>query len=185
MGFAVAEAAAKKGYETILVAGPVALKTPKGVKRIDVVSARDMFAAADAAVNESGDDVIFIATAAVADFRPKTMALKKLKKGEMTTTLELVKNPDILKTLTKKEGRLLKIGFAAETNDVLKEAARKCREKKLAFIVANDVTKAGAGFGKDTNIATFLFPDGSKEDLPLMTKKRLACKIVSRAVSAF
>lgn len=185
MGFAVAEAAAKKGYETILVAGPVALKTPSGVKRIDVVSAREMFAAADSAVNESGEDVIFIATAAVADFRPKSMAEKKLKKGEMTTTLELVKNPDILKSLKKKEGRLVKVGFAAETNDVLKEAARKCREKKLAFIVANDVTKAGAGFGKDTNIATLLFADGSSEALPLMTKKRLACKIVSKAVSAF
>lgn len=185
MGFAVAEAAVKKGFEVTLVAGPVALKTPKGVRKVDVVSARDMFAAVNAAVNESGDDVVFIATAAVADFRPKTEAKKKLKKGEMTTTLELVKNPDILKSLTKKEGRLIKIGFAAETNDVLKEAARKCREKKLAFIVANDVTKAGAGFGKDTNIATFLFADGSKEEFPLMTKKRLACKIVSRAVSAF
>lgn len=183
MGFAVAEAAAKKGFKVTLVAGPVALKTPKGVERIDVVSAREMFAAVQEAVNEEGDDVVFIATAAVADFRPKRKADKKLKKGEMTTTLELVKNPDILKSVKRKSGTLVKVGFAAETNDLLKEAARKCREKGLAFIVANDVTKAGAGFGKDTNIVTFLTAEGEMKPLELMSKRLVAKKIIDFIVS--
>ena len=104
-----------------------------------------------------------------------------MKKGEMTGVLRLVRNPDILKSLCARSVpalRLKKIGFAAETNDVLKEAARKCREKGLEFIVANDVTQKGCGFGTDTNRVTFVFPDGTQRKFPLMTKRMVARRIL-------
>lgn len=171
MGFAVARAAARAGHDVTLVAGPAALKTPRGVKRVDVVSAREMFAAVKEAVTPG---CVFVATAAVADWRPAVCAGKKLKKTEMSDVIKLVRNPDILKSI---EG-CVKIGFAAETNDVLEEAARKCREKNLAMIVANDVTEKGAGFGSDTNRVVFVYPDGRKEPLKKMSKLAVAGRIV-------
>ena len=172
MGFAVARAAAMRGHEVVLVAGPVSLKTPKGVRRIDVTSARDMLAAVEDAIGDG--DCVFVATAAVADWRPASCADRKLKKGQMSDTIKLVRNPDILKGVKCRH----KIGFAAETNDVMAEAERKCREKGLAMIVANDVTEKGAGFGTDTNRVTFLKADGSVERLPLMSKLAVARRIV-------
>ena len=171
MGFAVAKAAAEKGYEVVLIAGPVALKTPKGVKRVDVVSARDMLAAVKKAVNAS---TILISTAAIADWRPAKCARQKLKKGEMSDTLKLVRNPDILKSVKG----CLKVGFAAETQAVESEARRKCRAKNLEFIVANDVTKPGCAFGTDTNRVILLRKDGSVERLPLMSKLAVARRII-------
>ena len=171
MGFSIARAAAKLGHKVTLIAGPVALKTPSGVKRVDVVSAREMFNAAKEAVST---DCIFIATAAVADWRPKTCATKKLKKTEMSDVIKLVRNPDILKSISG----CVKIGFAAETNDVLEEATRKCREKNLAMIVANDVTEEGAGFGTDTNRVVFIYPDGRTMPLKKMSKLAVARRIV-------
>lgn len=171
MGFAVARAAARAGHEVTLVAGPAALKTPRDVKRVDVVSAREMFAAVKEAVTPGS---VFVATAAVADWRPAVCAGKKLKKTEMSDVIKLVRNPDILKSI---EG-CVKIGFAAETNDVLEEAQRKCREKNLAMIVANDVTEKGAGFGSDTNRVVFVYPDGRKEPLKKMSKLAVAGRIV-------
>ena len=172
MGFAVAHAAAARGHDVTLVAGPVSLKTPKGVKRVNVTSAREMLAAVESAIG-SGDGVL-VATAAVADWRPAKCAAQKLKKSQMSNTIKLVRNPDILKSVKCRH----KIGFAAETNDVMREAARKCREKDLAMIVANDVTEKGAGFGSDTNKVTFLKRDGSVEQLPLMSKLAVARRIV-------
>ena len=171
MGFSIARAAAKLGHKVTLIAGPVALKTPSGVKRVDVVSAREMFNAAKEAVST---DCIFIATAAVADWRPKTCATKKLKKTEMSDVIKLVRNPDILKSISG----CVKIGFAAETNNVLEEATRKCREKNLAMIVANDVTEEGAGFGTDTNRVVFIYPDGRTMPLKKMSKLAVARRIV-------
>ena len=211
MGFAIAAEAARRGHDVTLVAGPVALKTPKGVKRIDVISAREMLAvvretvasycrrprrqALDRSVGGGADSTVVISTAAVADWRPAKCAAKKLKKGEMSPTLRLVRNPDILKTLDRSRrqsaadgqsnnpnnlnNRTLRlVGFAAETNDVLAEAARKCREKGLSFIVANDVTKKGSGFGTDTNQVSFVFPDGTVRKMPLMTKRMVAKRIL-------
>jgi phosphopantothenoylcysteine decarboxylase/phosphopantothenate--cysteine ligase len=172
MGFAVARAAAAAGHAVALVAGPVALKTPKGVRRIDVVSARDMLAAVEKEVAAGAD--VLIATAAVADWRPRRTARQKLKKGEMRGTLALVRNPDILKTVAG----VRKVGFAAETRNVLKEAVRKCREKDLELIVANDVTEKGCGFGTDTNRATLVRRDGTVVRLPLLSKSALARRIV-------
>ena len=190
MGFAVAAEAARRGHDVTLIAGPVALKTPNGVKRIDVVSARDMLKATVDSLSharQEGDlrsPVVFISTAAVADWRPAKCATSKLKKREMSGTLRLVRNPDILKTLRRltrpghSPSPLLLVGFAAETDNVLAEAARKCREKGLSFIVANDVTEKGSGFGTDTNRVTFVFPDGTLRRHPLMSKRRVAASIV-------
>ena len=190
MGFAVAAEAARRGHDVTLISGPVALKTPKGVKRIDVVSARDMLKATVDSLSvarQEGDlrsPVVFISTAAVADWRPAKCATSKLKKREMSGTLRLVRNPDILKTLRRltrpglSPSPLLLVGFAAETDNVLAEAARKCREKGLSFIVANDVTEKGSGFGTDTNRVTFVFPDGTLRRHPLMSKRRVAASIV-------
>ena len=175
MGFAVAAAAAKRGHEVVLVAGPVSLPTPRGVSRVDVVSAREMLAAVRAAI-DGRPGTVFVSTAAVADWRPAHRAAKKLKKGEMTGVLRLVRNPDILKTLRRAPIR--RVGFAAETGDPVAEAARKCREKALEFIVANDVTAPGAGFGVDTNRVTFVFPDGRARALPLLSKRRVAGFVV-------
>lgn len=174
MGFAIASAAARRGHDVTLVVGPVALKTPKGVTRVDVVSAREMLAAVQKAIVEAD---VFIATAAVADWRPADCARTKLKKDQMSGTLELVRNPDILKTIAG----CVKIGFAAETDHVLAEAARKCREKNLAFIVANDVSEAGSGFGTDTNRVSFVFPTGEVRKFPLMSKRKVATALILQA----
>ena len=214
MGFAVARAAAMRGHEVALVAGPVTLKTPKGVRRIDVTSAREMLAAVEKELFSNSRDMVryssgrvgdaplpvgsalradrisqcsmvFIATAAVADWRPAKCAARKLKKGQMSDILKLVRNPDILKTAARRakhqapaRASTIFVGFAAETNDVLAEARRKCREKNLDMIVANDVTEKGAGFGVDTNRVTFVRKDGSVDRLPLMTKLAVARRIV-------
>ena len=192
MGFAIARAAAMRGHEVVLVAGPVSLKTPRGVSRIDVTSAREMLAAVEEEMSKakSGKPTVFVATAAVADWRPAKCAARKLKKGQMSGILKLVRNPDILKTVARRtktthsptrpltHSPTYLVGFAAETNDVVAEARRKCREKNLDMIVANDVTEKGSGFGVDTNRVTFLRKDGSVERLPLMTKLAVARRIV-------
>ena len=175
MGFAVARAARAAGHAVTLVAGPVALKTPPGVRRVDVVSAREMLAAVRAAV--AGADVL-VMTAAVADWRPARCAKKKLKKSEMTDTLKLVRNPDILKSV---RGPRIRIGFAAETGLPDAEAARTCREKNLDLVVGNDVTRPGSGFGTTTNRVTLVTPDGAVRRLPLMSKLAVARRIVTFA----
>ena len=185
MGFAVARAAAMRGHEVVLVAGPVSLKTPKGVRRIDVTSAREMLAAVERELSQQTPGAVFVSTAAVADWRPAKCAARKLKKGQMSGILKLVRNPDILKTVAHRakhqapaRASTIFVGFAAETNDVIAEARRKCREKNLDMIVANDVTEKGSGFGVDTNRVTFVRKDGSVERLPLMTKLAVARRIV-------
>ena len=212
MGFAVARAARRAGHDVTLIAGPVSLKTPKGVNRVDVVSARDMLAAVVEQVNverpnversrEDGvDGVVLVMTAAVADWRPADCATKKLKKGEMSGTLKLVRNPDILRTINELiHGRsvpdlstfqpfnpstpFVRIGFAAETGAPVAEAARKCREKGLDLVVGNDVTAKGCGFGTTTNRVTFVHPDGTADPLPLMSKDAVARRIVRFAERA-
>ena len=189
MGFAIAAEAARRGHEVTLIAGPVALKTPERVRRVDVTSAREMLQESLRGLRSSRgcEEVVFISTAAVADWRPAKCAAKKLKKREMSGVLKLVRNPDILKTVagsrrargSRPTGTKLRlVGFAAETDHVVQEAARKCREKGLEFIVANDVTQKGCGFGTDTNKVTFVFPDGTFRKFPLMTKRMVAKRIL-------
>ena len=187
MGFAVAAAAARLRHQVTLVAGPVSLPAPKGVRRVDVTSAREMLAATERAVRDAagrGESVVVVATAAVADWRPAKCAAKKLKKAQMDGTLRLVRNPDILKSLSRLPPgvRPILVGFAAETGDAVAEARRKCREKRLSFIVANDVTERGSGFGTDTDRVTFVFPDGRTTPLPLMTKRAVAGRIVAEVL---
>ena len=183
MGFAVARAARQAGHDVTLVTGPVSLRTPKGVRRVDVVSAMDMMRAV-----ESEDYDCIVATAAVADWRPAHCAAAKLKKAEMSGSLELVRNPDILKTAVagcrRRRGCKVFIGFAAETGEPTAEAARKCREKGLDLVVANDVTEPGSGFGTGTNRVSFVSADGRVDRLPLMSKQSVARRIVRLAVAA-
>ena len=181
MGFAVARAARAAGHHVTLIAGPVALKTPPGVNRVDVVSAREMLAAVKKALAEApAGETVLVMTAAVADWRPARCAARKMKKREMDGTLKLVRNPDILKSLRGCAG-VIRIGFAAETGMPDAEAARKCREKGLALVVGNDVTRADSGFGVTTNRAVFVTPDGTVTRLPLMSKLALARRIVQFA----
>ena len=167
MGFAVAQAAAERGHSVTLIAGPVALETPKDVIRVDVVSALDMLAAVQRLLpyHEA-----LVMSAAVADWRPAQASAVKLKKSDMRPVIELEPNPDILKTVRPlKDGRTF-IGFAAETGDPLAEAQRKLEAKGLDLIVANDVTQPDAGFEVDTNRVTFISPSEPPIALPLQSK---------------
>ncbi len=181
MGFAIARAAVRRGHRAVIIAGPVALKTPSRVKRIDVVSAREMFAAVKHSLSSEKGECVFVAAAAVADWRPMKCARRKLKKTQMSSVVKLVRNPDILKQVSG----CMKVGFAAETDNMLAEAHRKCREKGLAFIVANDVTRHGCGFGTDTNCVCLVRPDGSCQMLKMMSKLSVATRIVREIESLY
>jgi phosphopantothenoylcysteine decarboxylase/phosphopantothenate--cysteine ligase len=155
MGFALAEAAAEAGAQVTLVSGPVFLPTPDRVQRIDVVSARDMLAACEAAMPSD----ILIAAAAVADYRPEVIAAQKLKKDPTTGDglfLQMVRNPDILATLAGRPDRPFSVGFAAETEHLLDYAARKLKDKNLDLIVANDVANPTIGFNSEENAITVI-----------------------------
>ena len=176
MGYAVAEAAAARGADVTVVAGQTTIDTAANVKVFRALSAVEMY---DAVMRELPSATVFIGAAAVADYRPANAADAKIKKdGKDTMTLELTKTPDILADVAKhRSNGLLVIGFAAETNDVVDYARSKMEKKGLDMVVANDITKEGAGFNTDTNIATIISKD-SQIDLPLMTKRELADKIL-------
>ncbi|HKS92550.1 MAG TPA: bifunctional phosphopantothenoylcysteine decarboxylase/phosphopantothenate--cysteine ligase CoaBC, partial [Tepidiformaceae bacterium] len=166
MGFAIAEAARDRGARVTIVTGPVALETPPGIERVDVKTVAEMLAALDVATARS--DAVIMA-AAPADFRPDAAAGQKIKKqpGQERLALELVLNPDIIATLP---GGGVRVGFAAETENLAEYARRKLASKRLHFIVANDVTAAGSGFGTETNEVVILHDDGRVEELPLQSK---------------
>ena len=172
MGYAIAEAARDRGASVTLITTPTALNQVAGVEIVNVRSAQQM---KDAVVKTAAKTDALIMTAAVADYRPKTMAARKIKKGAGGLTLELVKTPDILSEV---KGKFVKVGFAAETEDLLANAKKKLASKELDIIVANDVTVNGSGFGADTNKVTILKKDGKPEDLPLMSKRAVADKIL-------
>jgi len=177
MGFAVAEAARDRGAHVTIVTGPVSLETPYGVHRVDVSTVAEMLVALEQATSDS--DAI-IMSAAPADYRPAQAADHKMKKGEGGLQVELVKNPDIIATLP---GGGVRVGFAAETRNLEEYARAKIPAKRLDFIVANDVSAAGSGFGTDTNQVTIYHKDGSHEALPLMTKYAVAHAILDRVVA--
>ncbi len=176
MGFAIAEAARDRGARVTLVTGPVALDTPQGVVRHDVTTVAEMLSALEAATRKA--DALIMA-AAPADFRPASPAAQKMKKakGQESLTIELAKNPDILASLP---GGGVRVGFAAETENLAANAVEKIGAKRLHFIVANDVTAAGSGFGTDTNQVTIFHADGRSEALPLMSKYAVAHAILDR-----
>lgn len=177
MGFALADAAARAGAQVTLIAGPVHLGTPPLVQRIDVSSAVDMLAAAE---THCRDADIFIATAAVADYRPDRSASQKIKKqgkGD-PMTLTLVENPDIVATIAGKTPKPFTVGFAAETQNVVQYAQDKIRRKNLDMIVANDVSQNGIGFNSDENAVTVIWPGGEKA-LPQASKHAIARQIIT------
>jgi phosphopantothenoylcysteine decarboxylase/phosphopantothenate--cysteine ligase len=181
MGFAVAEAAAARGAKVTVVAGVTTVEPPANVKVIRAVSADEMHAAVKSSLRNS---TIFVGSAAVADYAPANAASGKIKKdGRDFMILELKKTPDILSEVSKKRPKgMLVVGFAAETNDVVGYARSKMEKKNLDMVVANDITKAGAGFNTDTNIATILTPAGGNIELPLMSKRELADRILDEII---
>jgi phosphopantothenoylcysteine decarboxylase/phosphopantothenate--cysteine ligase len=175
MGYAIAQALQEAGAETILVSAPTDLPTPHGVTRISVQTALEMYEAVLAHFPEV--DVV-VKAAAVADYRPAVQAEQKIKKDGTNRTLELVPNPDILAELVRKKTSQILIGFAAETENLLANALHKMQKKNVDLLVANDITKPGAGFGSPTNIVSFLFPDGRKIDFPQLSKLEVARHLV-------
>ena len=178
MGFAIAEAARDRGAEVTLVKGNTTAPVPGGVRIVEIESARDLL---EAMKKETPKQDVVIQAAAVADYRPAITAKTKIKKKEgEPLTLTLTENPDIAKTIgAKKKANQVFVGFAAETDHVAAHAQAKLKSKNLDMIVANDVTKPGAGFNTDTNIATLITKDAS-EDLPIMSKRELADVILDR-----
>ena len=177
MGYEVAAEAARRGAEVILVSGPTPLATPAGVQRVDVRSAREMYAAVLAAYD--GVDAV-IKAAAVADYRPAETAEHKIKKSDGELTLTLTRNPDILYELGQKKRHQILVGFAAETQNVADYARGKLTKKNLDFIVANNVAEENAGFGVATNHVQIFYADGRAEEHPLMAKAALAGIILDR-----
>ncbi len=180
MGYAVAEAALRAGGRVTLVSGPVALVPPAGVRLIEVETAEEMRRAVrDEA---AGADVVVMA-AAVADYRPARRSRRKLKKGPSSLSVRMVRTPDILAELGRRRGKALLVGFAAETGDPAREAARKLAQKGLDLVIGNDVSRRGSGFGSGFNEAVFVGRNGECERLPRMRKERLARLIVRRCLA--
>ncbi|MEI2267566.1 bifunctional phosphopantothenoylcysteine decarboxylase/phosphopantothenate--cysteine ligase CoaBC [Erwinia sp. CGal63] len=182
MGFAVAAAAAKRGASVTLVAGPVALATPPGVKRIDVVSALEM---EKAVMTNAAEQQIFIAAAAVGDYRAAEFSSDKIKKQGEEILLKMIRNPDIVAGVAAmQQNRPYVVGFAAETRNVEEYARQKRIRKNLDLICANDVSKAGQGFNSDTNALHLFWQDGDKV-LPPGDKQLLGQQLLDEIVSRY
>jgi len=175
MGYAVARAGVARGHDVTLISGPVHLPPPPGVRLFQVVSAVEML---DCVKKHLRPNDALVMAAAVADWRPKRPAPRKLKKRDPLRTLELERTRDILLSIRKMKGQRVFVGFAAETDHVVAEARRKLAEKGLDLIVANDVSRSDAGFDVDTNRTTFLTPGGPPQALPVMSKDRVGMRIV-------
>ena len=174
MGYALAEVAQTRGANVTLISGPTKLAAPANVEMIAVRSTREMY---DAVLSKVAGSTVFIGCAAVADYRPAQLATQKIKKnGRQSITIELEATEDIIATvgaLPNENNRII-IGFAAESEALLSNAAHKLISKNLALIVANDITRHDAGFDVETNAATILRRDGSRLELPLQSKRALA-----------
>jgi len=176
MGYAVAEAARDRGASVSLITAPTSLPEPAGIEVVHVQTARQMKEAVAKAVAKA--DALIMA-AAVADYQPKDIARTKIKKEALSLTLELVRTPDILSEV---KGNFLKVGFAAESEDVVANARQKLEKKQLDLLVANDITDAKSGFDVDTNKVTIIDCKGKTEKLPLLTKREVADKILDKVV---
>jgi phosphopantothenoylcysteine decarboxylase/phosphopantothenate--cysteine ligase len=178
MGYAVAEAARDRGAAVTLVSAATALPAPVGVRLIECATALEM---KDAVHREASDADLLVMAAAVGDFRPEAPAADKIKRaGKDALSLSLVANPDIV--AEARGSRLVKIAFAVETSALLENARAKLASKGVSLVVANDVTRPGAGFGYDTNQVTIVDTGGRAEDLPIMDKFEVALKVLDRAL---
>jgi phosphopantothenoylcysteine decarboxylase/phosphopantothenate--cysteine ligase len=180
MGYALAEAAARRGASVTLVTGAHGLPVPPGVTAVPVESALEMY---EAVMERLPDQDVIIKAAAVADYRPKDVSYQKLKKGEGTLTVEFVRNPDIALEIGKRKrpGQIL-VCFAAETERLEEYAREKLRKKNADLIVANDVSQKDAGFGADTNRVMFITPNSAPQSLPLLPKLDVAHRILDEIV---
>jgi phosphopantothenoylcysteine decarboxylase/phosphopantothenate--cysteine ligase len=176
MGYAIAEAARDRGAEVVLVSAPTALAPPFGVEVVQVQTALEM---RDAIANATAQAEALIMAAAPADYRPRASAERKIKKGEGTLTLELVENPDILSEV---KGDFVRVGFAAESEDLVQNAKEKLQRKNLDLIVANDITATDSGFGADTNRVVLIDRWGKTDRLPLLLKSEVAHRILDKVV---
>lgn len=183
-GFALAQAAIDLGAQVILISGPNSLDTPVGVHRVNVETAEEM---KEAVLTYIDDADGLLMAAAVADFRPASQAVQKIKKDGGIPEITLVETPDILGLIAehrRQSGWMgITVGFAAESQDLLDNARAKLSKKKLDLIVANDITATDAGFGVDTNRVTIIYPDGHSEPLSLMSKDRVAEEVLKRLIS--
>jgi phosphopantothenoylcysteine decarboxylase / phosphopantothenate---cysteine ligase len=179
MGYAVAEAAARRGARVILVSGPTSLDAPAGVERIDVRTGDEMYRGVADKFSECS---IAIFAAAVADYRPVEKLGQKIKRNNEPLTLSLEPTRDILASFAQNKGERLVVGFAAETERVAENARKKLAAKNADLIVANDVTAEGAGFDHDTNIVTLFARDGRDLPLPRMSKSEVAQRILDEVV---
>ncbi|OGR01711.1 MAG: phosphopantothenoylcysteine decarboxylase [Deltaproteobacteria bacterium RIFOXYD12_FULL_50_9] len=183
MGYALAAAASIRGAHVTLISGPTHLPVPPNVETVQVTTAAEMY---DAVITRCRQQTVVAKAAAVCDFRPAINSPNKIKKTDAALAISLQPNRDILKELGELKAKSKKfpllVGFAAETENVLQEGARKLQKKNLDLLVANDVTAPGAGFGADTNQVTILDPAGHQEVLPLLSKEAVAHRIWDRVV---
>ena len=179
---AIAKQAANRGADVVLVSGPSSQTVPANVTVVPVQSAAEMFEA----VKQHYDTAdVVIKAAAVADYRPKNVAVQKIKKSDGDMTLELERNPDILAWLGEYKQQQILMGFAAETNDIEQHALGKLQRKHLDFIAANDVTQQHSGFGKDTNQITVYGADGTVTELPVLAKEAAADRLLDMVLGLY
>jgi len=178
MGYAMAEAAAALGAETVLISGPVGLDKPAGMTVIDVESAADML---EAVRSQFDNADIVVKSAAVADYRPKDIHPEKMKKQVGDSVIELERTTDILKTMGGMKTDQILVGFAAETTNAVGYGAGKLESKNLDYVIVNDVTDPDGGFGSDTNVVTLLSKRGTHQPFQAMAKKELA-KVLFEAI---
>lgn len=179
MGYAIAAACASRGADVHLVTGPVSLSPPDGVNIYSVETAQEMY---EKVMELYPSCQVVFKSAAVGDYRPETYQTNKIKKDNDQLTLTLIKNPDILKELGKQKKDQILVGFAAETQNLLEYAIKKLKEKNLDFIVANDVTKTGAGFKEDTNEGLLITCEGETIAIPMLNKNEFAHRIIDEVL---
>ena len=178
MGYSIAQMAVERGANVTLISGPTNIEPPKNIsKLVKVESAEEMYNAVTKHLD--ANDVV-IKSAAVADYKPKTYSDKKIKKSDHDLVIELDRSKDIAKEIGKVKNDKILVGFAAETNDLIKNASAKVKSKNLDFIVANDLTQEGAGFGVDTNIIKIIDKDGEIQNYPKMKKEEVANVILDK-----
>ena len=178
MGYSIAKEAIERGADVTLITGPTNLTPPQNLKKlVKIESAKDMY---EAVLENLDENDVVIKSAAVADYKPKNYSNKKIKKSDDDLVIELDRNKDIAQEIGKIKNNKILVGFAAETNDLIENASLKIKKKNLDFIVANDLTKEGAGFGVDTNIVKIIDKEGNITEYPKMKKEEVAIIILDK-----